>query len=804
MSAGRVSRHACINDIIRRALMAINVPAVLEPSGIFRDDGKRPDGMTLIPWKQGRPLVWDATCADTLAPCHTESTSLAAGAAAASAECSKRRKYSALNENYIFVPFGVETIGPWGPSARSFFREISKRLAEVTGDQKTGSYLGQRISLAIQRCNAASLLGTIPDGGDGGLMGRPKGCSVPFQMLRIDLDVPLPSNRKLNTMLGEVIHPDKCFSSNRTYNRILLIEYSNRTNKIVPLTAYLTHRWAKALETKGEALAVGLDIAKAFDRVWHKALLSKLPSYGLPEKLCVWITSFLADRSIKVAVDGACSDSKSVNAGVPQGCVLSPTLFLLHINDMHQIDGIHCYADDSTGDALYTGRANISRENVIECRNKLVSEVETLLNRVTNWGRLNLVQFNPTKTQVCAFTAKKIPFVVSPLFENTPLTASASIGILGVDISSDVQFRDHLEGKAKLASKKLGVLNRSTMYFTPAHRLQLYKAQIRPHMEYCSHLWAGAPQYQLLPLDRIQRRAARIVDDQDLSDQLDPLALRRDVATLCIFYRIYHGECSEELFGLIPAAAFRHRTSRQKFHPHHLDAWLSTTAGIAFVILLVLQVSMGNGDHLPSGEPFAHIPPITKKKHTATGIVRGRSALLFAIPYFIIKLNVLSFIDDVVGAVGGVVNAAGNAVTGVVGSVTGVTSSILTALTNTLTSVLGAVGTVIGGLLTQVTGLVNLALGIVKNLSDVIASVGGALSNVLNAVALIKQLGDVFTQISGILKNIGELIASSVTSLGSALGKALGSVVGEVLKVVSTLVASIGDVLISLSKALVS
>ncbi|RVE45296.1 hypothetical protein evm_010068 [Chilo suppressalis] len=170
MSAGRVSCHACINDVIRRALVAVNVPAVLEPNGFFRDDGKRPDGMTLIPWKQGRPLVWDATCVDTLAPCHTGSTSLAAGAAAASAECSKRRKYSALIENYIFVPFGVETMGPWGPSARSLFKELSKMLTELTGDQKTGSYLGQRISLAIKRGNAASLLGTIPDGGAGGDM----------------------------------------------------------------------------------------------------------------------------------------------------------------------------------------------------------------------------------------------------------------------------------------------------------------------------------------------------------------------------------------------------------------------------------------------------------------------------------------------------------------------------------------------------------------------------------------------------------------------------------------------------------
>ncbi|CAK1592983.1 unnamed protein product [Parnassius mnemosyne] len=240
---------------------------------------------------------------------------------------------------------------------------------------------------------------------------------------------------------------------------------------------------------------------------------------------------------------------------------------------------IHCYADDSTGDALYTGRANISRENVAEYRNKLVSEVESLLDKVSDWGRLNLVQFNPQKTQVCAFTAKKNPFVVSPQFQGTPLLASASIGILGVDISSDVQFRGHLEEKAKLASKKLGVLSRAGQYFMPAHRLQLYKAQVRPHMEYCSHLWAGAPQCQLLPLDRIQRRAARIVDDRALSDRLDSLALRRDVASLCIFFRIYHGECSEELFGLIPAAKFHERTSRQnsRYHPHHLDDWRSTT-----------------------------------------------------------------------------------------------------------------------------------------------------------------------------------------------------------------------------------
>ena len=88
----------------------------------------------------------------------------------------------------------------------------------------------------------------------------------------------------------------------------------------------------RLLKAKKEGLTVSLDMAKAFERVWHGALLAKLPFYGLSENLCKWIASFLTGRSIKVAIDGFCFEYMPVNAGVPQGCVLSPTLFLLHIN----------------------------------------------------------------------------------------------------------------------------------------------------------------------------------------------------------------------------------------------------------------------------------------------------------------------------------------------------------------------------------------------------------------------------------------------------------------------------------------
>ena len=105
-------------------------------------------------------------------------------------------------------------------------------------------------------------------------------------------------------------------------------------------------------------------------------------------------------------------------------------------------------------------------------------------------------------------TTKKTPYVLS------------SIRILGLRVLSDCQYRDDLESKAKLASKKLGVIGLARQYFTPKHRLALYRAQVWPHMEYCSHLSAGAPQYQIEPLERIHPRDVRFVGEPIICERL--------------------------------------------------------------------------------------------------------------------------------------------------------------------------------------------------------------------------------------------------------------------------------------------
>jgi len=159
-SKGRIARHTAVNGLIKRALLSAEIPSCLEPTKLLRDDDKRPDGITTMPWSRGKSLAWDFTCPDTLAASHLNKAVTGPGQVANHAEQLKIAKYAALSTEYEFVPIAIETFGPIGDEGTTFLQELGRRIEAVTKDTRTRSFLWQRLSVAVQKGNAACVLGT--------------------------------------------------------------------------------------------------------------------------------------------------------------------------------------------------------------------------------------------------------------------------------------------------------------------------------------------------------------------------------------------------------------------------------------------------------------------------------------------------------------------------------------------------------------------------------------------------------------------------------------------------------------------
>ena len=134
---------------------------MFEPTGLCRPDGKRPDGVTIIPWKSGCTIVWDATFTDTFAASHLDRAAREAGAIATLAEQRKKARYLDFAQMHHFVAVTVETAGAMDSDALDFFADIGSQVRVVANEAQSRVFILQQVSVVLKRGNAASVLGTF-------------------------------------------------------------------------------------------------------------------------------------------------------------------------------------------------------------------------------------------------------------------------------------------------------------------------------------------------------------------------------------------------------------------------------------------------------------------------------------------------------------------------------------------------------------------------------------------------------------------------------------------------------------------
>nr|CAH7745568.1 unnamed protein product [Callosobruchus chinensis] len=166
------------------------------------------------------------------------------------------------------------------------------------------------------------------------------------------------------------------------------------------------------------------------------------------------------------------------------------------------------------GEADWDGITSNRPISVVELERRRLATAASLSNdleAITAWGLKNMVEFNASKTLYCTLSNKRCPSGHSVLLNNQALPRSHSFNLLGVSITENMIWHEHVSSIATAAGKKLGYLFRARKYFSPSNLLTLYKAQIRPSLEYCSHIWGAAAPTTLSILDAVQRRAIRLI-----------------------------------------------------------------------------------------------------------------------------------------------------------------------------------------------------------------------------------------------------------------------------------------------------
>ena len=330
----------------------------------------------------------------------------------------------------------------------------------------------------------------------------------------------------------------------------------------------ITHDIYKAFDGNPslEVRGVFLDISKAFDKVWHKGLLHKLKSYGIEGKLYSLFENYLNDRKQRVVLNGQNSEWASIEAGVPQGSVLGPLLFLIYINDLpgELKSNVKLFADDT------------SIFSVVKDINESCEILNNDLLQINNWADQWKMSFNPEPNKQAVeviFSHKIKPQHHPPIyFNNCPVVSLAFTKHLGIVLDSKLSFEQHLSEKISKANKGIGLIKKLCYDLDRKTLLAIYKSHIRPHLDYGDIIY-DRPNIDTFvsKLESVQYNAClaitgaiRGTSKERIYDELglEHLSKRRWYHRLCHFWNIAKGKAPAYLKQYLPAFQFSYNSDR--------------------------------------------------------------------------------------------------------------------------------------------------------------------------------------------------------------------------------------------------